>query len=65
MTTKNIKNVPHDLLPIIRDISDQITLLRNVKSANDYKKLLDAAKNNVFLVEQYLLNLEKEAQEQK
>ncbi|KTD32186.1 hypothetical protein Lnau_3097 [Legionella nautarum] len=63
MTIRTIKNVPHDLLPIIRDISDQITLLRSVKSAIDHKNLLDAAENNAFLIEKYLLTLDKEAQQ--
>lgn len=60
MTIKTIKNVPHDLLPIIRDINDQLVLLRNVKNAIDHMKLLDAAKSNIFLVEKYLLSLDSE-----
>ena len=63
MKVRTIRNIPHDLLPIIRDITDQLVLLRNVKNANDYIKLLDAAKNNSFLIEKYLLDLDKEAQE--
>ena len=65
MTTKSTKNVPHDLLPIIRDINDQLTLLRKVKTAIDHAKLLEAAQGNVFLVEKYLLALDVEALEQK
>ena len=63
MTTRTIKNVSHDLLPIIRDINDQLILLRDVRSAIDHIKLLDAAEGNIFLVEKYLLNLDMEAQE--
>jgi hypothetical protein len=62
MKIKTIKNIPHDLLPIIRDISDQLILLRTVKSASDHIKLLNVAKDNVFLIEKYLLELDKEAQ---
>lgn len=64
MTARTIRNVPHDLLPIIRDINDQLSLLRKVKSAIDHSRLLDAATGNVFLVEKYLLALDTEAQEQ-
>lgn len=63
MTIRTIKNVPHDLLPVIRDVNDQLTLLCNVKSAVDHVKLLDAAKGNIFLVEKYLLALDADAQE--
>lgn len=64
MTTKTIKNIPHDLLPMIRDITDQLDLLRNVKNASDHTQLLDATQSNAFLIEKYLLALEKEAEEQ-
>lgn len=64
MTTRTIKNVPHDLLPIVRDLNDSLELLRNVRNASDHAKLLDAAKGNIFLVEKYLLTLDAEAQEQ-
>lgn len=63
MTIRTIKNIPHDLLPIIRDINDQLSLLRNIKNAVDHVKLLDAAEGNIFLVEKYLLALDTEAQE--
>jgi hypothetical protein len=63
MTMKTIKNVTHDLLPIVSDISEQLLLLNNVKNASDHIKLLHTAKNNVLLIEKYLLALDKEAQE--
>jgi len=63
MTIRTIKNIPHDLLPIIRDIAEQLVLLRNVNNVSDHIKLLDATQNNTFLVEAYLLALDKEAQE--
>jgi hypothetical protein len=60
---RTIRNIPHDLLPIVRDITDQLKLLRTVKSASDHIKLLDATQNNAFLIEEYLISLDKEAQE--
>lgn len=63
MTVRTIKNVPHDLLPIVRDLHDQLWLLRTVKNAIDHTKLLDAAKGNIFLMEKYLLALDTEAAE--
>lgn len=62
MTIRTIKNIPHDLLPMIRDISDQLALLRTVKNASDHTQLLDATQSNAFLIEKYLLALEKEAE---
>lgn len=64
MTTRTIKNVSHDLLPIIHDVNDQLTLLRNVRKAIDHTKLLEAAIDSIFLVEKYLLSLDTEADEQ-
>lgn len=61
MTTRTIKNVPHDLLPIIWDMNDLLVLMRKVRSAADHTKLLDAAKDCIFLVEKYLLDLDIEA----
>lgn len=61
MTMKTIKNIPHDLLPMIQDIAEQLMLLCTVKNAIDHSKLLEATQNNIFLVEQYLLALDKEA----
>lgn len=63
MTARTIKNVSHDLLPIIRDMNDQLTLLRNVRNAIDHTKLLEAATGSIFLVEKYLLALDAEADE--
>lgn len=63
MTIRTIRNIPHDLLPIIHDIHDQLELLQNVKTASDHMKLLEAARGNIFLAEEYLFSLEKEAKE--
>lgn len=60
---KTIRNIPHVLLPVVRDVSDQLLLMRNVKSASDHIKLLKAAKDNIFLLEQYLLTLDEEAKQ--
>lgn len=63
MTIRTIRNVSHDLLPIVCDINDQLILLRSIKSVIDHVKLLNAAKDNIFLIEKYLLALDIEAQE--
>lgn len=62
-TTRTIKNVSHDLLPIIGDINEHLGLLRNVRSANDHTKLLEVAQGSILLVEKYLQALDAEAQE--
>lgn len=63
MTIKTIKNVTHDLLPVINDLHDQIDLLINADNENDRKQLIDAAKNTTFLIKEYLLSLERSAKE--
>ena len=63
MTVRTIKNVSHDFLPIVGDINEQLMLLSKVRTAVDHTKLLDAAKNNIFLMGKYLQALDAEAQE--
>lgn len=63
MTVKTIKNVTHDLLPIINDLHDQIDLLENTNNDDDRRQLMDAAKNTTFLVKKYLISLEKDYKE--
>lgn len=63
MKIKTIKNVTHDLLPVINDLHDQIDLLINADNENDRKQLIDVAKNTTFLIKEYLLSLERIAKE--
>ena len=63
MTTKTIRNVPHYLMPVINDIHDQLELLKNIQNLNEQEQLIQAAQDNVFLIREYLLALDKEAKE--
>lgn len=63
MNVKTIKNVTHDLLPIINDLYDQIDLLENAVNESDKKQLIDTAKNSTFLIKEYLISLENAVKE--
>lgn len=58
---KTIKNVPHDLQPMIENMQEKLTLLQSVQSISDHLKLVASLQDNAFLIEKYLAALEKEA----
>lgn len=60
---KTIRNVHHDLQPIIKNMQEKLILLHSVPSISDLVKLADSLQDSTFLVEKYLDALEKEAKE--
>lgn len=59
---RTIKNVPHDLLGVVKDLKNLVVISRlRIQSASDLIKHMKEAEKCVFLIERYLNLLDQEA----